>query len=65
MKKNTVLARPVTGIYKDKLIEIQIGETGETSKILIDGKDVSNKCLGAYIKIKPGELTRVFLTFIK
>ncbi len=65
MKKNTVLARPITGIYKDKWIEIQIGNTGETSKVLVDGKDVSDKCLGAYIKIKPGELTRVFLEFIK
>jgi len=65
LKKNTVLARPVKGIYKDKLIEIQIGETGCKSKILINGKDVSERCLGVYIKIKPGELTRVFLEFMK
>ena len=63
MKKNTVLARPITGIYKDKLIEVQIGKSGCESKVFVDGKNVSEKCLGIYIKIKPGELTRIFLEF--
>lgn len=64
LKKNTVIATGVTGIYKDKQIEVRIGETGTDTEILINNKKVNN-CIDICIKIKPDDLTKIHMEFVK
>jgi len=65
MTKNLVNATGVSGIYKDKSIELRIGPDAASSELFVDGKKLKNLCIGAWIKIRPGHPTKLFLEFTK
>ncbi len=65
MRKNIVRAKCISGIYKDKDLEIQIGQTGADCKILIGNKDISSKVFSAHIHLEAGEITKVNLMLVK
>jgi len=64
IKINRINAIVRKGIYKDKEIEIDIGQTGHTSSVKINGKQLNN-VLGAHIHIRAGEITKVCLELFK
>ena len=58
-KTNVVKCRAVNGHYKGKTFEIQIGETSSETNILIDGKKPKQLITGIWIKMLPGEPTKI------
>jgi hypothetical protein len=61
---NYIRAIIVSGNYKDKNLEIQIGKTGDETKIFINKKQITN-CLGACIQIKPNKPTTLVFELFK
>ena len=59
-KYNRVHATGITGIFKDKQIEILIGDSGGDTVIKVNGKKIDN-CVGAWIKILPDRPTKLTL----
>ena len=51
----------VTGEYKGEVFEIRLGKGGGQTKVFSNGKDISSKILAIDIRIRPNELTRIFL----
>ena len=60
MKKNLIIAKGVSGIYKDKEIEVKIGENAHTSTIKVNGKKI-NSIFGVHIHIRLGKPTTLVL----
>lgn len=66
MKRNYVKGVITSGIFKDKLFEINIGSTPEECKILINGKPVTDSCLSCNIKMAADKpFTTVWMEFVK
>lgn len=64
MKKNIITAVGLTGIYKDKEIEVEIGKDGSSSKIKINGKELTN-VIGVHIHLWPDKPTKLVLEIYK
>lgn len=64
MKKSIVRAKGITGIYSDKSIEIEIGQTAKDCKVKINGKKLSN-VHSAHIHMRAGEFTKLNLILFK
>ena len=60
MKKNIIRAMGVSGIYRDKEIEIHIGASSDKTIIKVNGKPV-DLIFGAHIHMRTGEMTTVVL----
>ena len=60
MRMNRIIARGVSGMYKDKDIKVEIGETAEKSSVKVNGKDVSG-IFGVHIHIRIGKPTTLVL----
>lgn len=61
MKKNLIRAHVLTGKYKDKDVELEIGEDSSKSKIMIDGKDIGSSVFGIHLHIRVGQLTTLII----
>lgn len=57
---NRITARGVKGIYRDKNIEIEIGEHSEDCKILVNGKEVQG-IFGVHIHMRAGRRTEIIM----
>jgi hypothetical protein len=64
IKINRINAIVKKGLYKDEEIEIEIGDEGNNSKIMVNGK-ILNNVLGAHIHIRVGEKTKLCLELFK
>ena len=66
-KINRIIARGVTGIYKDKNIEIDIGNTAAETKVFVNGKFIPPEALiqSIHIAIRVGKLTTVTIEKFK
>lgn len=60
MKKNIIIAKGVKGIYKDKEIEIKIGNHSDNSDIKVNGKKVRG-IFGVHIHIRVDKETTLIL----
>ena len=60
MKMNRIIAKGVSGIYKDKYIEVKIGENSENCVIKINGKKVKG-IFGVHIHLRAGKQTTIVL----
>ena len=60
MKKNLIIAKGVRGIYKDKDIEVEIGESSEKCRIKVNGKEVED-IFGVHIHMRVGKLTKIII----
>lgn len=60
-KKNIIRATGVSGIYKDKDIEIKIGKNSEDSQVLVNGKEIGKSIFGIHIHMRAGQKTTVIL----
>ena len=58
MNYNRVRATGVTGIYKGKNIEIDIGATSHDTIIKVNGEEIHN-VLGCWIKMLPDKPTTI------
>lgn len=56
MKVNRIIARSVTGIFKDKNIEVKIGKTAHESSIKVNGKELKD-VFGVHLHIRVGKPT--------
>lgn len=63
-KLNRINAVVKRGIYKDGEIEIEIGKTGEDTKIIFNGKELHN-VIGAHIHMRAGDVTKLCLELYK
>ena len=59
-KMNRIIAKGVSGIYKDKDIEIQIGERSKDCHIFVEGKEILS-CFGIHIHMRSNEPTKVII----
>ena len=59
-KTNIIIAKGVSGIYKDKEIEVEIGENSQTTFIKVNGKKI-NSIFGVHIHMRTGEQTTLVL----
>lgn len=58
MKKNLIIAKGVSGIYKE--IEIKIGNRSEDCSIKVNGEEV-NLIFGVHIHMRAGQVTTLVL----
>ena len=63
-KRNYVTGIITKGIYKDKEVKLVIGKTAAESRIFINGKDISWRCLNCTIKIIPDKLTSIYFELL-
>ena len=56
-KINRITATGVKGIYKDKVIEVHIGATGNTTRVFVDGKELPPEAMiqSIHISIRCGK----------
>lgn len=59
-RMNRIIAKGISGIFKDSEIEIQIGKDSFSSKILVYGKEIKG-IYGAHIHIRAGKPTQIVL----
>lgn len=66
-KINRIIARGVSGIYKDKNIEVHIGNSSNDTKVFINGKEVSPEARiqSIYLAIRVGKLTTLTIEKFK
>jgi len=60
MKVNRIIAKGVSGIYKDKYIEIEIAENSENCKIKVNGKEIQD-VFGVHIHLRAGQQTTLVM----
>lgn len=58
---NRVSARQCNGIYKNKLLGIEIGNSWAETNVYIDGKKCKKQITGIWIKMLPGQKTKLTL----
>ena len=63
-KINRIIARGVTGIYKDKSIEVHIGKTDVDTKIFVNGKPLE-LVQSVHISMRVGKLTTMTIEKLK
>lgn len=64
IKLNRINAKVIRGNFKNNEMEIEIGETGDNSKVKVNGKELKN-VLGVHIHIRAGETTKLCLELTK